>query len=364
MDVFFTVIAYAGLAIVVYQTWPYFNFFKQRGPENIPLLSDFPLVSIIIPARNEEKNLPALLDSLVKLDYPNFEIIVVDDQSEDATYQIASNYPLTLVRATPKPAGWVGKNWACHIGTRFAKGSLLLFTDADTIHTPDSLTNAVQFMLANKCILISAPSFHSNEHWWEKLMGPFHFLVTVAATPYNQPTLENPYAIGQYLLFDAGFYQNTGGHAAIKSSLAEDVDLARNTLQHKGCYRIYTRSVLYRVQMYHSFRAFMLGWSRLLRLGMQNMDISAIIISTFTIIALTSFHAPEGGLIRWIPTLGVLLCIHIVQKRNGKYSLLGVLLFPVSTLLFIALGLHAMCLYLLNMPVQWRGRAYPQTAQA
>lgn len=364
MEIFFTMLAYAGLAVVVFQTWPYiFPFNKPFQVSDNPQ-SELPVVSIIIPARNEEKNLSGLLDSLRKLTYPSYEIIVVDDQSEDATYQIASQYGVTVVKAPAKPEGWIGKNWACHIGSQVASGSLLLFTDADTIHMPDSLTKAVHYMQNKKCMLVSAPSYHLNKHWWEKLMGPFHFLVTVAASPYDTPTPEQPYAIGQYLLFDAAFYHQYKGHAAVKSSLAEDVDLARNVLRHKGKYAVYTHTVLYQVQMYPSFKAFIQGWSRLLRLGIQSMDISTLLISLLSIMALFSFRTADVGLIRILPTIVVLFCIGIVQRRSGNYSIWGILLFPLPTVLFMLLGLHALCLRLLKMPVQWRGRAYTQTVQA
>ncbi|QHT65839.1 glycosyltransferase [Rhodocytophaga rosea] len=364
MEIFFTVLAYAGLAVVVFQTWPYIRFFQKDLSTDSQLHQGFPLVSIIIPARNEEKNLPGLLHSLLKLTYPNYEIIVVDDQSEDNTYQVASQYSVTVVKAPAKPEGWIGKNWACHIGSQVARGSLLLFTDADTIHMPESLTKAVQYLQENQCAMVSAPSFHLNTHWWEKLMGPFHFLVTVAASPYDTPTHKQPYAIGQYLLFDTAFYHQHKGHAAVKSSLTEDVELARNTLLYEGKYAVYTQAVLYQVQMYASFKAFMQGWSRLLRLGVQSMDISTLVISLLSIMALLSCRTNDVGLIRLIPTIGALLCVWIVQKRSGNYSLLGLVLFPVSTLLFMIIGLYALGLYIFNMPVRWRGRAYTRPVQA
>jgi chlorobactene glucosyltransferase len=249
------------------------------------------------------------------------------------------------------------------MGTKFAKGSLLLFTDADTIHLPDSLSTAVQALHTRNAVLLSAPSFHLNMHWWEKLMGPFHFLVTIAATPYNKPSLENPYAIGQYLLFDKDFYDKTGGHAAIKESLAEDVDLVKLTLICQGNYQIFTSKILYKVQMYRSFQDFISGWSRLLRLGMQYMSFSAIINSSLSILALTSIFA-EGGLIRWIPTLGTLLCIWIMQHKMGNFSIWGILLFPVTITLFIFLGLRAALYRFFNTPMAWRGRVYKQPAGA
>ncbi len=362
MEVFFTVLAYAGLLVVIIQSWPYFS--TKPLPDPSVLVDEFPFVSIVVPARNEEASLPKLLQSLLKLNYPAFEIIVIDDNSNDQTYQIAKQYPITVVKAPPKPDGWIGKSWACYIGTCFAKGELLLFTDADTIHTTNGLREAVHYLKNTKAVLLSAPSFHQNAGWWETLLGPFHFLITIAATPYNKPNLENPYAIGQYLLFDTEFYRSFGGHTAISNSLAEDVDLARITIANRGNYQMYTHKRLYEVQMYDSLSDFITGWSRLLRIGMQYMNWSSIIISMLAVFALLSIFHESGSIIYWVPTLITLLCIWQVQEVTGNFSIWGIILFPLSLALFIALGTWAAMSQVLQLPFQWRGRLYTQPSNA
>jgi 4,4'-diaponeurosporenoate glycosyltransferase len=358
MEVVFTVLAYAGLLAVITQSWPYFS--GKLPAHDTPLAEQLPLVSVIIPARNEEKSLPKLLESLLETDYAACEIIVVDDHSEDRTYETAGTFPVTVIKAPPKPDGWMGKSWACYIGSLFAKGDLLLFTDADTIHTPTGLREAVTFLLHTKAVLLSAPSFHQNKLWWEKLLGPFHFLITVAATPFNKPNLKNPYAIGQYLLFEKEFYLSVGGHTAISSSLAEDVDLARMTIANGGHYRLYTHSRLYEVQMYNSFAEFVSGWSRLLRVGMQYMEISSMFISTLAVFALLSVFHESGSIIYWVPTLLTLICIAQVQQTTGNYSIWGVIFYPLGLGLFILLGTWAAISQVLHLPLRWRGRMYPQ----
>jgi GT2 family glycosyltransferase len=358
MDVVFTVLAYAGLLVVITQSWPYFSA-RSANTEALSI-KDQPLVSIIIPARNEENTLPKLLNSLLRSDYTNYEILVVDDHSDDHTYEVASKFPVTVLKAPPKPEGWIGKNWACYIGSCFAKGQLFLFTDADTIHTKSGLLQAVECLMQSNTVLLSAPSFHQNIHWWEKLLGTFHFLITIAVTPYNRPNVENPYAIGQYLLFDAAFYQSFGGHTATSGSLAEDVDLARTTITNGGEYQLYTQSRLYEVQMYSSFNDFVSGWSRLLRIGMQCMDISSVLISILAVFALLSIFHESGSIIYWIPTLLTLICIWHVQQFTGNFSIWGVVLFPVGLGFFILLGMWAAISQVLQLPLQWRGRMYAQ----
>jgi len=107
-----------------------------------------PKVSIILPARNEEKYLAKCLDSLIDQDYKNYEIIVIDDSSEDSTGKIIANYAkknskIIHVSAKSKPDGWMGKNWACMEGYKQASGELLLFTDADTKHAKQVISLSV-----------------------------------------------------------------------------------------------------------------------------------------------------------------------------------------------------------------------------
>ncbi|SVB30636.1 uncharacterized protein METZ01_LOCUS183490, partial [marine metagenome] len=112
-----------------------------------------PKVSIILPARNEEKFIEKCLDSLVNQDYDNYEVIAINDSSEDLTGSIIKKYSekfpkVIFVDAKPKPDGWIGKNWACIEGYKKASGDLLLFTDADTTHTNSVISLAVSHLLS------------------------------------------------------------------------------------------------------------------------------------------------------------------------------------------------------------------------
>ena len=113
--------------------------------------TSWPRVSIVVPARNEEHNMPLLLDSLAKLDYPDYEVVVVDDRSTDRTAAVIAAFAnVRMVAGVERPTDirWGGKQWACVQGAAAATGDLLLFTDADTVHEPDSLRRAVAAMAA------------------------------------------------------------------------------------------------------------------------------------------------------------------------------------------------------------------------
>src|SRR5688572_14332863 len=145
-----------------------------------PSSGDRTRVSIVVPARNEAHNLPALLASLRALAPAAHEIILVDDHSTDGTGDLARAAGATVVTPPPLPPGWLGKLWACHAGAQAATGDLLLFSDADTVHAPWSLARAVARLEATGADLLSVIPTHAVVALWEKLQGVFQLLLLVA----------------------------------------------------------------------------------------------------------------------------------------------------------------------------------------
>lgn len=321
-------------------------------------LTDLPFVSIIIPVRNEAQTIGSLLDSLLQVDYPSVEIIVVDDESVDHTRQIAEQYPVKVLSAPPKPAGWIGKSWACFHGAQQANGSVFLFTDSDTVHLPEGLKRAVNFLKRTGSKFISAPAYHLCRNWWEKILGPFFCILHSGASPYDRINTKNAYALGQYLMIERTAYHAIGGHAAVRSDLADDAALARKTIVSGMQYRMYKGAPVCKIQMYRTFRDFVNGWVRLLRLGMQEFSIGTILLTILPIVALNLNNLHVLNWQEWTPALLTLICFLLVQYKIGRFSALGVILFPVSVLLFIALGLWAAVGHIFRTPLEWKGRRY------
>jgi len=149
---------------------PYLDKFENTS-------KSVPKVSIILPARNEEKFIGKCLDSLIKQDYENYEIIVIDDSSEDLTREIILEYAkkdskVIPVSARPKPEGWMGKNWACMEGYRKATGELLLFTDADTSHSEKILSLAVSHLISFDLDALSVIPKMLAFDFWTKITLP------------------------------------------------------------------------------------------------------------------------------------------------------------------------------------------------
>ncbi len=172
-------------------------------------------VSIIIPARNEEHNLPALLRSLASQSAKPHEILVVDDASTDRTAAIARPLGATVIPSQPLPDGWRGKTWACHQGAQAASGDLLVFVDADTWFEPGGLAR----ILANyRGGAFSVGPYHAVREPYEELSRFFNLVMTASTVPQG--------LFGQMLLVDRETYQRVGGHEAVRGRVLENFWLA------------------------------------------------------------------------------------------------------------------------------------------
>jgi chlorobactene glucosyltransferase len=235
----------------------------ENAPHNVTPL-DAALVSVIVPARNEEAGIARCLDGLAHQDYPRYEVIIVDDGSTDATPRIlahyAAQYPqrVRVTRGRPLPPGWVGKCNACLHGSTFARGEWLLFLDADTAAQPTLLGAMLRDAQERRLDALSLFPFNELGSLAERIILPvfFQFAWTVfplaqASTPEGLP--QSALANGQCFLFRADVYQAMGGHAVVKDKVLEDVEFAR-ALRRAG-YRVGLAAGAphIRVRMYHNF---------------------------------------------------------------------------------------------------------------
>lgn len=198
---------------------------------------DLPSVSVIVPARNEEANIVACLRGLLGQDYPFkcLEIIVVDDDSADATRelagQLAAVHPqLRLLRAGPLPDGWAGKSHACWRGVQAARGVWLCFLDADTRPSPYLITAAIRHATEGGLDMLSLHPRKELSHFWEKLIIPGGLFAAAFASDLravNDPASPHVSANGQFILFRREAYEAIGGHAAVAAEICEDKALAR-----------------------------------------------------------------------------------------------------------------------------------------
>ena len=230
------------------------------------------VVSIIVPARNEEACLAACLESLVAQTGIAHEIIVVDDDSTDRTAEIARSFPgVELIPAGSLPDNWTGKNNAMSAGAKAAntKTKWLLFTDADTVHQPGSLARAVAEAEQHGAALLSYSPAQEVHGFWEKAVMPVIFAELATTYPpqaVNDPASPIAAANGQYLMISREAYDAVGGHSTIAADLLEDVALAR--LVKRSGRTIFFRYAAdaVRTRMYRSFAQLREGWTKNLAL--------------------------------------------------------------------------------------------------
>lgn len=231
-------IALTAILAGIFGVWAYFLAYMTRSFRLAPRLESFdreagvghPKVSVILPARNEEMYIAKCLDSLLAQDYPNFEVIVINDGSTDRTGEIIGRYTRKDVRVvqveTPlKPEGWVGKNWACIQGYRAAAGDYLFFTDADTEHAPTAISLAVGHMLAGELDALTViPKLLCKDLWTRiTLPGLSTFLHTrFSPLRVNDPAQKTGYFFGSFFLVTRKTYEAVGTHVAVREELVED----------------------------------------------------------------------------------------------------------------------------------------------
>jgi chlorobactene glucosyltransferase len=255
-----------------------------------PRLADYPpqragpLVSVIIPARNEAVNIERCVRSILATAYRPFEVIVVDDRSSDATADIVERLArsseaegrVRLVRGEELPEGWFGKPWAIVQGYRVARGDLLLFTDADTWHHAELLPRTVTVLTAERVDLVSVLARQEMVTFWERLVQP-HVLVALASRVGDLRRVNrtrvawDAIASGAYILTTRWAYDTVGTHESVRHSVAEDVALAQTYVRHHLDIFLTHAAQFMSVRMYRSLGEIIEGWSKNLALGVPLM---------------------------------------------------------------------------------------------
>jgi chlorobactene glucosyltransferase len=229
------------LAIImagIFGVWIYFLAYMTKSFRQSPMLESldrtsirrFPQVSIILPARNEDLYIARCLDSLLGQDYPNFEIIAINDSSTDRTGEIIKAYAakdshIIHIDATPKPEGWTGKNWACYQGYLHAQGELLMFTDADSKHLPSAMSLAVGHLVSqNLDALTAVPRLICNDFWTKMTLPVLATFLHTRFSPIrvNDPNTKTGYFFGSFFLITRSTYEAVGTHEGVKEELVED----------------------------------------------------------------------------------------------------------------------------------------------
>ncbi len=242
-------------------------------------LTTGPLVSVIIPARDEARSIEACVRSVLATRYSPIEVIVVDDRSSDATAEIVERMTdarLRLVRGADPPPGWFGKQWAIVQGYPFAGGELLLFTDADTRHEPEVLPRAVRGLQVEHADLFTVLPRQEMKTFWERLIQPHVFVALETRISslgrVNGTRIEwNAIANGQFILTPRTVYERIGTHATVKDTVVDDVMLAQAYVRAGKDIFIAHAQEFMATRMYGSLREIVAGWTKNLASGVRLM---------------------------------------------------------------------------------------------
>jgi chlorobactene glucosyltransferase len=361
------------------------NLRALRKPKSdIELPNPGPLISVLVPARNEEANIGACVESLRRQDYPNFEILVLDDSSTDATAEIVSRIGaedprVRLLQGKPLPQGWAGKPFACHQLAQEARGSWLLFTDADTVHASSMLRRVLGVALVSRAVLISGFPYQRTPSVAQKMALPlmFYFLILcglplwlLQRSRHSLPSL----AIGQFLFFSANEYRSFGGHEAVKSRILEDVWLGREVSRHHYKQLTLDLSSLVSCQMYREFGTM---WDGIVRWLYMVASISVVALVLLITAVVFLFLAPFLWLIyglllaqasfAWEAMVTLQVAIVFLARfmvgRRFSQPKTSVILHPVGVAFLLLVAVYASYLQLVGGGIRWKGRRYNAGSQ-
>jgi hypothetical protein len=344
-----------------------------------------PPVSVLIPARNEGKNLPATLAAVLANCGVEFEVVVLDDHSTDDTAKIiletaARDPRVRLELAPPLPAGWCGKQHACHILAQLARHPLLVFIDADVRLAPDALNRMAGFMEQSDAALASGVPRQELGTLLDRLLIPLIHFILLGFLPMRamRRTRSPAFSAGCGQLFIArrGAYQTCGGHAQIRESLHDGIKLPR-VFRRAGFHTdLFDATDVAKCRMYHTNAE---TWRGLGKNATEGLAAPATILPMTALLVFGQI-LPFGLLLLAAPGSwafyfsvmggGLALLPRVVAARRFQQPWLGALLHPLGVFLLLGIQWQALRRHFMGQPMQWKGRDYlpakpgPQTAAA
>jgi len=335
----------------------------------------FPFVSVLVPARNEEDNIAGCLLSLSYQDYHHYEILVLDDNSTDKTLNIAreiarSSSRIRIIRGKKLPPGWNGKNWACEQLVRKARGEWLLLTDADTVHSPHSISTAVMMVQKNQAHFLTTIPGLLLKTWAEKLLLPIIHFAFAVLVPFHLGQYSQisrlPIGIGPFLLVKRNFLEKIGGYEAIRDEIVDDMALANHVQNNAGRITVIDGLALLKVRFYRSFSEIWRGFSKNAypAIGAHPYFVPFIIVGAYFLFIqpyLKLWLAIQSGHELTLPLIQVFLIsmMKIFLALKFETSFLFGLLHPLSIAIWLLILLNSMRLSLFKKKFEWKERYYP-----
>jgi chlorobactene glucosyltransferase len=310
-------------------------------------LSDQKLVSVLIPARNEEKNIVKCIEGVLSQDYKNKEIIILDDNSNDKTYTLASSFVkenVKLLKGTELPSGWLGKNWACHQLSEVSIGEYLFFLDADVELQPEVISSAVYELEKSNISLLSIFPTQIIKTFGEHLIVPLMNWLLLTFLPlkfvYSSSSKSFIAANGQFMLWKKDDYNRLGGHNKVKDKVVEDMELARLAKLNQLKVKTMLGGELVLCRMYNSLSESYNGFQKNFYAGFSiNPILFLIIISFLLIVFLSPILVINNTFYSFIPLILVSVTRITISIKSKQNWFINILLHPFQMLLMFLIGI-------------------------
>jgi len=352
--------------------------FKPIQPISNSTIKDLPFISVLIPARNEEKVIKQCIESLINQQYPTYEIIVLDDNSTDETLNILESlclkYPekLKVVQGKPLPKDWKGKNYACHQLSTLAKGEYLIFTDADTIHESSCLLTATEIIIKEDIDLLSLVPNQIMNTYVEKIIIPmmltlYTAYISIKAIQFS-PNPAFTAMNGQFMMFKRSIYDSIKGHDTVKQMIVEDIQLGKKIKSAGGTISLKNGSSILSCRMYNNASEIIQGFSKNIFAGFDyNYGIMIFFLFHLYIAYIFPFILlPFIIYNQSLHILSIIIILHIlimlfIQYIVGQLFLFKkymIFLYPLTACSIIYIGCISMFERLFNKGSTWKNRIY------
>jgi chlorobactene glucosyltransferase len=355
-----------------------------KPSSSAPIPQPAPLISVLVPARNEENNIRACLETLLKQDYPNFEILVLDDNSEDATNAIVSGMAardsrIKLLRGSPLPDDWAGKPFACYQLARKAKGDWLLFLDADTIHAPHMLRSVLALAQQQNTAMLSGFNHQKADSFPQKVVMPVMYFIMLGWAPLwllHQSKKPLPSAaIGQFLLFSRESYWRMGGHQVVKNRIVEDIWLGVEVSKHGGRHIAADLSSEVSCHMYHDTKEMWDGLGKSIYAVVAMAPLAMVgLVAIAICFYLAPFYFLIHGLIAGpvsvfsyllvITQIAITLLMRWLLDSHYREPGISVWFHPFGLTFYVLDVLYSGWRWITGSPVTWKERSYEKETPA
>jgi len=347
--------------------------------------ADAPLVSVCVPARNEEINIRRCVEALLRQDYPNLEVIVVDDRSTDATLSIlkelaSGDFRLLPVSGSDLPAGWAGKPHALYQAVNAAHGEWLCFVDADTFLAPNALSAVFAKAVETKADLFTVMTRQILGSFWERVVMPLVMTaLSVGFSPrkINDPRRRDAVANGQFIFINRKVYDLIGGHEKIKDQIVEDKALSESVKWNGHRLVVADGRRVVSTRMYTSLATMWEGWTKNIYLGLRDQPsmlllgafgamlalIAALLLPVWPLLGFGWIVNDGGWMAAFVILEALLVWGYLIYKRSLVAGEMGIsrwyaLTTPLGAGVFAAMMLASAWKVISGQGVTWRGRTY------